>query len=95
MLTSSEAAEIYKLKLALQNQIRKRSANEDRPSLWGKTGPVAKIFGVKLRTVKYIWNRQTWVHATKHLWAGEEQGMISPTEVDIRHSIIPAYGTSV
>jgi hypothetical protein len=85
MLTEREAAEIYEMKLALQNQIRHSSACSDALSMWGKTGPVAKVFGVKPRTVKYIWNRQTWVQATKHLWASEaEQGTMFACKVFIR-----------
>jgi uncharacterized protein YjcR len=71
MLTVKEAVEIYKMKISLQNQIRHRLTRADFLSLWGKTSPVAKMFGVKPRTVKYIWNRHTWAHATKHLWASE------------------------
>ncbi len=78
MLTESEAADIYKVKLALQYQIRHRSTAADMVSMWGKTSPVAKMFGVKPRTVKYIWNRQTWVHATKHLWANEAEQELIP-----------------
>jgi hypothetical protein len=73
MLTEKDAVEIYKMKIALQNQINRRSARANALSMWGKTSPVAKTFGIKPRTVKYIWNRQTWAHATKHLWANEAE----------------------
>ena len=75
MLTENDAVEIYKMKIALQNSTGLRSERLDSvsQSLWGKTRPVAKLFGTNVRTVKYIWNRKTWSHATKHLWSMESQ----------------------
>ncbi len=69
MLTEDAAVEIYKMKIALQ-QDRK---NKISFSMWGKTRSVAKLFGVNTRTVKYVWNRQTWSYATQHLWASESE----------------------
>ena len=72
MLTGSDAVGIYKMKLVMQNQNKGlHSSCLESNSLWGKTRPVAKLFGTNIRTVKYIWNRKTWAHATKHLWAME------------------------
>jgi hypothetical protein len=71
MLSLSDAVAIYKMKISLQNPKGLDSAVVDPQSLWGKTRPVAKLFGTSLRTVKYIWNRQTWSHATMHLWPME------------------------
>ena len=34
---------------------------------------MAKLFGVNTRTVKYVWNWQTWSYATEHLWASESE----------------------
>ncbi len=42
-------------------------------SIWGRTRSVAKLFGVNSRTVKYVWNRQTWGYATEHLWELESE----------------------
>ena len=42
-------------------------------SIWGQTRTVAKLFGVNSRTIKYVWNRQTWSHATEYLWASESE----------------------
>jgi hypothetical protein len=69
MLTECAAVEIYKMKIALLQQ---RKGNEPF-SIWGKTRSVANLFGVNSRTVKYVWNRQTWGHATEHLWASESE----------------------
>ena len=61
------------MKIALQNPIGLHSERLDSASrsLWGKTRPVAKLFGTNVRTVKYIWNRKTFSHATKYLWSME------------------------
>jgi hypothetical protein len=64
MLTECAAVEIYKMKIALLRC---------KKSLWGQSRLVAKLFGVNSRTVKYIWNRQTWGHATEHLCEGESE----------------------
>jgi hypothetical protein len=69
MLTERAAVEIYKMKITLLQQRRK----SERVSIWGKTRSVAKLFGVNSRTVKYVWNRQTWGHATEHLWEQESE----------------------
>ena len=97
MLTVKDAVEIYKIKIALQEQMRNRSARTEMMSLWGKTSPVAKMFGVKPRTVKYIWNRHTWAHATKHLWASESDQdeathLTSSPQVDIYPASLSFYG---
>jgi hypothetical protein len=91
MLTVSDAVGIYKMKIALQTQKGMHPA--DSRSLWGKTRPVAKLFGTNLRTVKYIWNRKTWSHATKHLWAMEPNFRPQSFEMKVfyifLHFIIP------
>jgi hypothetical protein len=71
MLTVCAAVEIYKMKLALLEQQSRK--NNSPVSIWGQTRSVAKLFGVNSRTVKYIWNRQTWGHATEHLWECESE----------------------
>ena len=69
MLTEHAAVEIYKMKVTLLQQ-----RNTKEPfSIWGKTRSVAKLFGVNSRTIKYVWNRQTWSHATEYLWASESE----------------------
>jgi hypothetical protein len=74
MLTECEAVAIYEIKIKLKNRIMQdllppRSLR----SLWGQAGPLSKRYGVSSRTVKYIWNRQTWAHATSHLWQDEPE----------------------
>ena len=69
MLTERAAVEIYKMKIDL---VLRRQKNKP-VSIWGQTRSVAKLFGVNTRTVKNIWNRQTWAHATEHLWESESE----------------------
>ena len=73
MLCEQDAVAIYQTKIALLHEISLAiSSRKQVSSLWGQTGPVSKRFGVSSRTVKYIWNRQTWAHATNHLWPNED-----------------------
>ena len=74
MLTEREAVAIYEIKIELKYQIILECFSPSNfSSLWGKTGPISKRYGVSSRTVKYIWNRQTWTHATNHLWPDEPE----------------------
>jgi hypothetical protein len=68
MLTEDDAVKIYEIKLSWRLQPR-----SDVPSrlLRGKSGPVAKLFGVSSRTIRDIWNRQAWTFATRRLWCRE------------------------
>jgi hypothetical protein len=90
MLTEGAAVEIYKMKIALQQQRH----NNAPVSIWGKTRSVARMFGVNSRTVKYVWNRLTWSHATEHLWASEsEDTHISrnfQNRIEVRSYLVPA-----
>ena len=73
MLSEGDAVTIYQTKISLLHEISLDISSQKRmSSLWGQTGPVSKRFGVSSRTVKYIWNRQTWAHATNHLWPNED-----------------------
>jgi hypothetical protein len=87
MLTEGDAVEIYKMKLEVLSQASIPSASEAR-SLWGKTRMVSKMFGVNTRTIKYIWNRQTWTHATEHLWP-QEHGWRSLQLAARNHKVLP------
>ncbi len=76
MLTVSDAVGIYKMQTGFHSEFH----DSESRSLWEKTRPVAKLFGTNVRTVKYIWNRKTWSHATKHLWPTEAQFKSSAVE---------------
>ena len=72
MLSEQDAVVIYQEKISLLQKIcHTVSSRKQVASLWGQTGPISKRFGVSSRTVKYIWNRQTWAYATNHLWPSE------------------------
>ena len=74
MLTEREVVAIYEIKIQLKHRIMAEfSSPRNFSSLWGKTGPISKRYGVSSRTVKYIWNRQTWAHVTNHLWPDEPE----------------------
>ena len=68
MLTAADAVKIYELMLSWKADLSKGIHTK---SLRGKSLPVSKLFGVSSRTVRDIWNRQTWTIATNHLWSCE------------------------
>ena len=68
MLEESDAIKIYQFMVDWKIQAHKGLKGR---SFRGQSEPVSKLFGVSSRTVRDIWNRRTWVFATKHLWACE------------------------
>ena len=68
MLTELDAIKIYEFKLSW---MLNPSSPTPMRSLRGQSGPVAKLFGVSPRTVRDIWNRNTWSFASKGLWSRE------------------------
>ena len=69
MLTKEDAIKIYEIKITWKTELCKGKPCQ---SLRGQSGPVSKLFGVSSRTVRDIWNRQTWAHATNILWSSEQ-----------------------
>ena len=41
-------------------------------STHGLSNPLSKIYEVTPKTIRDIWNRSSWKHATKHLWVYEK-----------------------
>jgi hypothetical protein len=74
ILNEELAVEIYKCKLALRissgQSPRCFDADEKRR---GKSVPVSSQFNVSPKTIRDIWSRRTWAHATYHLWFEEEE----------------------
>ena len=68
MLTEQDAIEIYKYKMAISCA---KAKNDVVDSLRGKSVSVSKMYEISPRTVRDIWNRQTWTNATSHLWKDE------------------------
>ena len=86
VLTAQQAADIYKLKPLL-------CETSDQPKIRGQSIPIANQYGVSPKTIRDIWNRRTWVVATKHLYteAGTENGCGIVSEVG--KSPIAWFGT--
>ena len=70
ILSEEQAVEIYKEKLAF---LRKPAGTRCKTeSLRGKSTVTSSKFYVSPKTVRDIWNRRTWQHATSFLWSYEE-----------------------
>jgi hypothetical protein len=73
MLTEQQVVEIYMVKIALraqnlqQNQFNAPDASKTL-MIKGQSIHVSVIYGVTSRTIRDIWNRQSWAYATRHLW---------------------------
>ena len=74
MLTEQAAIEIYKYKLALIDNTKSdpKDAYIRHVSVRGRSAPLSKLYGVSARTIRDIWNRQTWGYATSPLWHQED-----------------------
>ncbi len=74
MLTEQHVIEIYKYKLDLIASLESSSneAGEIKISVRGRSAPLSKLYGVSPRTIRDIWNRQTWGYATSPLWHYEQ-----------------------
>jgi hypothetical protein len=74
MLGEQQVIAIYKAKLALQTQSRDNVQEMNKVQLIkGQSVRFAVMYGVTPRTIRDIWNRQSWAYATKHLWSLEPQ----------------------
>ena len=65
VLTACQAVEIY-------NQKPKSAEQCDLPRFSGLSVVIAEKYGVSPKTIRDIWNRRTWVFATKHLYTETE-----------------------
>ena len=70
MLTEQDAVKIYQFQVTWKAEL---SRGVPCRSLRGQSGPISRLFGVSSRTVRDIWNRQTWAYATKNLWTQEPE----------------------
>ena len=81
MLSESKVVEIYEHKLSLL--AKRRTAATAAPelsslmSLRGESSSIAAAYGVSSRTIRDIWNRQTWAVTTKHLWLQESETAVA------------------
>jgi hypothetical protein len=69
MLSEQQVVEIYMAKIALRAQSRDNALDANKVRmLKGQSIHVSAIYGVTSRTIRDIWNRQSWAYATRHLW---------------------------
>jgi hypothetical protein len=83
MLSKQQVVEIYTTKLALRAQSRDNVPDAKKiHMLKGQSIHVSAIYGVTSRTIRDIWNRQTWAFATSHLWHLERESGVE-NEIDV------------
>ncbi len=65
---------IYMAKVSLlaQSQDDMQDTNKMQV-IKGQSARVSAMYGVTSRTIRDIWNRQSWAYATRHLWCLEPQ----------------------
>ena len=74
MLAEHQVEAIYMVKISIMADFSSRhSCNSGRLDaiMRGKSGPLAKCYGVTSRAIRDIWNRKTWSYATERLWVLE------------------------
>jgi hypothetical protein len=71
ILTPKLAREIYTRKLVLLAQERSELNFNGSNSLKGQSVPLAHEYNVSAKTIRDIWNRKTWMFATRDLWCEE------------------------
>ncbi len=64
ILTAEQAVEIYRKRAIGPNWHATSSC---------RSNEVAEQYGVNSKTIRDIWNRATWVKATRHAWTVEEE----------------------
>ena len=70
-LTEEQAIEIYQWKLDTVSEYI-RLGEVDLSVLKGKSLILSKVYEVSPKTIRDIWNRNTWIKATSSLWASED-----------------------
>jgi hypothetical protein len=68
-LTKEKAVEIYATKLSFLKG--SKLSLSPQLALKGRSESASTKFGVSAKTIRDIWNRRTWQHATWPLWADE------------------------
>jgi hypothetical protein len=72
MLSEEQVLEIYMAKVSLLNQDSALDTNKMQ-MIKGQSVRVSVMYGVTSRTIRDIWNRQSWAYVTRHLWCLEPQ----------------------
>ncbi len=74
MLSEQQVVEIYMAKLALRAHSRDDAPDANKKVfIKGQSGRVSAMYGVTPRTIRDIWNHQSWAYATRHLWDRKPQ----------------------
>ena len=72
ILTAEQAVEIYqKRSMAIDSQATSSCRSNE----------VAELYGVNSKTIRDIWNRATWVKATRSVWTAEEEAQYMSTQL--------------
>ena len=79
ILNAETAFEIYKLKIQIMSKSSSFSiAMMSRAAkIRGKSKPIAQKYHVSTKTIRDIWNRKTWVEATRSLWQKDLDDLFS------------------
>ena len=79
MLNEQQAVAIYMIKISLgaQNRTNNPNTNTEMQVIKGQSVRVSVMYGVNARTIRDIWNRQSWAYATRHLWYLEPQPRVA------------------
>ena len=73
ILTAEQAVEIY----------QKRSmATDSQATSSCRSNEIAELYGVNSKTIRDIWNRATWVKATRSVWTAEEEAQYMSTQLN-------------
>ena len=70
-LTEDQAIEIYHWKVDTVNEYVKLGC-VDMTILKGKSALLSRMYSVSPKTIRDIWNRNTWVRATSTMWSLED-----------------------
>jgi hypothetical protein len=74
MLDEQQVVAIYMAKLALRAQCRDDASDANTTKvIKGQSVCFSVVYGVTSRTIRDIWNHQSWAYATSHLWDVDPQ----------------------
>jgi hypothetical protein len=72
ILSKELAVEIYKRNIVHADGSGQSTNSSSESKLLGRSSVVASMYNISPKTVRDIWNRVTWKHATCHLWTEGE-----------------------
>ena len=88
MLDEQQVVAIYMAKLALRAHCWDDASDENMiKGIKGQSVPFSVMYGVTSRTIRDIWNHQSWAYATRHLWDSDPQ-LSAENMVSLRSQLI-------